>query len=146
MIQVKENLYEGDKSKVAYVNFAQCKIPNLVIGETYTVSFVLKQKEGGSGKSTVCIFDKNTVGRSFADVFSIGYNEFSFKYSDKTINIIMYPDIFGQGGNGRKSFYDNITITKGSTGDVYMPHKSKVKPENQAIFPIGGGYREVFPI
>ena len=29
----------------------------------------------------------------------------------------------------------------------FLPHKSKVKADNQAIFPIGGGYfKEVYPI
>ena len=139
MIQVKENLYAGDKSQVAYINYTQYKIPKLKIGETYIVSFVLKQKEGGSGKSTVCIFDENILGRPFRDEFGIGYNEFSFEYSDKTVNLLLYPDVFGQHSNGRTSYYDNITITKGSTGDVYMPNKNSVKPENQAIFPSGGG-------
>ena len=143
MIQVKENLYEGENRVESYVNYTSIEIPKLEIGETYTVSFVLKQKEGGSGKSTVCIFDENIYSRPFRGEFKVGYNEFSFEYSDKTVNLLLYPDVFGQHGNGRKSFYDNITITKGSAGDVYMPHKSKVKPDNQAIFPIGGVPRSV---
>ena len=143
MIQVKENLYEGDKSQVAYINYTVVHIPKLIVGETYTVSFVLRQKEGGSGKSTVCIFDENLLGRPFRDEFGIGYNEFSFEYSDETALILLYPDVFGQHANVRTSYYDNITITKGSTGDVYMPNKNSIKPDNQAIFPVGGVSRNL---
>ena len=34
---INENLYEDNKGQVAYINYAQCQIPKLKIGETYTV-------------------------------------------------------------------------------------------------------------
>lgn len=34
----------------------------------------------------------------------------------------------------------------GEDDSLWVTNKNEVKPENQAIFPIGGGYHEVFPI
>ena len=146
MIQVKENLF-NDKEKVRVSDtYAATKIPELEIGETYTISFNLSQNEYGSGKSTVTIFDERNTKRTYAGLADIGYNEISFVYGEDTNRLLLYNDDFNAGKDDRRlSIYRNIMINRGGSG-LYIPHKSKVKAENQAIFPIGGGYREVLPI
>ena len=47
---------------------------------------------------------------------------------------------------GCSGYIYGLGIYKDLPSEVYLPNKNSVKPENQAIFPIGGGYHEVFPI
>ena len=48
--------------------------------------------------------------------------------------------------SGASGYIYGLGIYKDSPSEVYLPNKNSVKPDNQAIFPIGGRYHEVFPI
>lgn len=147
MIQVKENLFNGEEkvSVIAPRTYVALKIPELEIGETYTISFNLSQNEYGSGKSTVTIFDKTITKRTYRGLADIGYNEISFVYGEDTNRLLLYVDDFDAEKDDRRlSIYRNIMINRGGSG-LYIPHKSKVKAENQAIFPIGGGIMKSSP-
>lgn len=136
---VKENLF-NDKEKVRVsITYVATEIPELEIGETYTISFNLSQNEYGTGKSTVCIFDETITKRNYKGLADIGYNEISFVYGEDTDLLLLYNDDFNaRKDNRRLSIYRNIMINRGGSG-LYIPHKNNVKPDNQAIFPIGGG-------
>lgn len=150
MIQVKENLCEVnnfviDPENRAY-NYREIKIPNsLVDGEIYTFSAKVKQSNNGSGKCGFVI-RKQGLSNSVWVVLPIESFVYTFKYDEeKQEDILLYPDMQEKTYNIGAEFY-NISIVKGDGIDIYVPNKTDVKPDNQAIFPIGGGYREVFPI
>ena len=150
MIQVKENLYEGNDIVIEpedkNYNFKILKLPDTLIdGEIYTFSAKVNQFDNGSGTCGFVI-RKQGSPNSVWTTLHIENFVYKFKYKKEIQEeILVYSDVQYKTRNIGAEFY-NISIVKGDGMDIYMPHKSKVKPDNQAIFPIGGGYHEVFPL
>lgn len=143
MIQVKENLYEGHDIYVEPINKAYnsmgIKIPgNLVDGEQYTFYTKVKQSHNGSGKCGFVIRKLGYPNSVWAVLPSDNF-VYKFIYNKETQNeILLYSDVQEKTNNVGAKFY-NISIVKGDGMDIYLPHKSKIKAENQAIFLARGG-------
>lgn len=114
-------------------------VPQLKENQEYTLSFNIKQIVG-SGKFSLGIFNKNH-SRS-AGMYSYNANSkvsLTFTYrAGVSEKLLIYSDIAGQ-TKGAKAEIKNIKLEEGKEMSEYKPHKEDVKPENQAIFPIGGG-------
>lgn len=157
MIQINENLaldnFEDGQTrpdkKEGYSYFPICDLPkmNLENGANYTVSFNLTQSSKGCGEFNAGPLSKPSVeksGRVLMDFTRYKVRKrsyFSFKYNkDTQSSIAVYTDLVsrmaGVGGTIK-----NVKIEKGDQMTPYLPHKSNVKAENQAIFPIGGGIK-----
>ena len=142
---INENLSTQDKviltAKDVNARFASVFIDNLglVDGETYTFSANVNLSEGE--ETSVILFDSSYKTQSGISTFSTkGRNSFTFVYkANSTDRIACYAGIHGS-TSGISASYPNIKIEEGDQMTPYLPHKSKVKAENQAIFPIGGGY------
>lgn len=115
-------------------------------GEKYTLSFYGKQNEKGSGSYSL-VFHREAIGDSILtkDYDCNQRNSFTFIYTSEMNRFNLYSDIIGQ-ETGVSADFTMIKLEKGDQMTPYLPHKSKVKAENQAIFPIGGGYHEVYPL
>ncbi|EEI83488.1 hypothetical protein [Anaerococcus tetradius] len=149
---IRDNLYEGDqilsypKARGMY-NFitilSKSEIDNLEENKKYTISLNLNQTENGSGYVNF----GRVIGSSLQDFKKNSVKDRLELTFDKTENtrILCYTDLAGKTDDvGLKAF--NIKLEFGDAATQYIPHKSKVKAENQAIFPIGGGYHEVYPL
>ena len=161
MIQVKENLMlNGDKLQIPRLGN---KNIHVVIndGKIYfdnLVNYMVQLTIDGNNEKLVEDIDPNATyyvgvyGKS-DKVLTIykgdGYKEV------KIIGDYMYIEIKGEkikgpihvlSNSGASGYIYGLGIYKDLPSEVYLPNKNSVKPENQAIFPIGGGYREVFPI
>lgn len=112
---------------------------NLVEGATYTFSANLDLSEGSEGK--VIVFDKTYTVYSKISMFSTKNRSFlTFVYKgDSTHRIACYAGLTGS-TDGISARYSNIKLEKGDKMTPYLPHKTNVKADNQAIFPSGGGY------
>ena len=148
MIQVKENLCKVNNfvikpENVAY-NYRIIKLSNnLVDGEIYTFSAKVKQTNNGSGRCGFVI-RKQGFSNSAWTTLPIENFVYKFKYDkEKQEEILIYSDVQEKTNNVGAEFY-NVSIVKGDGMDIYLPYKSNVKPENQAIFPIGGVFKEVY--
>ena len=121
-------------------------VPQLKENQEYTLSFNIKQIVG-SGKFTLGIFNK-AHSRS-AGTYALNADDkvsFVFAYrAGVSEKLLIYSDIAGQ-TKGAKAEIKNIKLEEGKEMSEYKPHKEDVKPENQAIFPIGGGYHELYPL
>lgn len=148
---INENLSTQDKviltAKDVDARFASVFIDNLglVDGETYTFSGNLNLSEGET--SSVIIFDSNYKVQSGISTFSTKErSSFSFTYKDGvTSRIACYAGVHGS-TSGISAYYTKIKIEKGDQMTPYLPHKSNVKAENQAIFLAGGVFQEVYPL
>lgn len=111
---------------------------NLVEGATYTFSANLDLSEGSEGK--VIVFDKTYTVYSKISMFSTkNRSGLTFVYKgDSTHRIACYAGLTGS-TDGVSARYTNIKLEKGDKMTPYLPHKSNVKPDNQAIFLAGGG-------
>lgn len=117
-------------------------------GKEYTISFEVKnlsQKSNG----TVGVFVTSLDGRRDTFRTSLlvsGRISATFTY-DKDISdrIGLSPGPVGNAARCEATFL-KVKLEKGNIATEYILSKEDVKPENQAIFPIGGGYQEVFPI
>lgn len=143
MIQVKENLCEVNNFVIEpenrNYNQRKIKLPNnLVDGEIYTFSAKVNQSDNGSGRCGFVI-GKQGFSNSVWTTIPIKNFVYKFKYEKKRqAEILIYSDVQEKTNNIGAEFY-NISIVKGDQMTPYLPHKSKVKADNQAIFPIGGG-------
>ena len=125
------------------INFNELPVEE---GEKYTLSFYGKQNEKGSGSYSL-IFHRNAIGNQ---ILSKQYecnkrNSLTFVYTSEMARFNLYADIMGE-TVGVSADFTLIKLENGDQMTPYLPYKSNVKAENQAIFPVGGGYREVFPI
>lgn len=149
---INENLYEGnqklsfsrEKGNYNYITIlSNSDVDKLEENKKYTISCDVNQTENGSGYVN---FGRVKGGalqdwaeKSVKDRLELTFNKM------ENMRIVCYTDLAGKTEDvGLKAF--NVKLDPGDTATQYIPHKSKVKPENQAIFPIGGGYHEVFPI
>ena len=119
---------------------------NLVEGATYTFSANLDLSEGSEGK--VIVFNKTYTVYSQISMFSTkNRSGLTFVYKgDSTHRISCYAGLTGS-TNGISASYTEIKLEPGDQMTPYLPHKSNLESDNQAIYPIGGGYfKEVYPI
>lgn len=148
---INENLSMQDKiiltAKEIASRFSSVLIDNLglVDGEIYTFSSNLNLSEGET--SSVILFDSDYKIQSGTSTFTVQKrNSFTFTYKEGvTSRIACYAGVHGS-TSGISADYTKIKIEKGDQMTPYLPHKSTVKPDNQAIFPIGGGYHEIYPL
>lgn len=141
---INENLSTQDKiilsARDVQNRFSSLFIANLglIDGETYTLSANLKLSEGET--ASIILFDSDYKIQSGSSTFTTKErNNFTFTYKEGVTNrLICYAGIHGS-TNGISAEYTNIKLEKGEQMTPYLPHKSKVKADNQAIFLIGGG-------
>lgn len=134
-------------------NFLQIILPNnLEEGKNYTISFEARQHYG-SGKFTIMPSDISsyaTTGKVNMEVKDKRiYVEFVYRIG-LSQRLLIYADIAGE-TRGVEATFSNFHLFKGHLGEeaksvVYIPNEKDVKPENQAIFPIGGGYQDIYPL
>lgn len=121
---------------------------NLIDGKTYTASFTIKQGENGSGYSSIIIFNsKKEIAMQLTNEYlniPISNLQATFTYSSKNMAFIDFCiDVFGKTSDKTGTFI-KAKIEVGNKMTPYLPYKTNVKPVNQAIFPIGGGYSKRF--
>lgn len=136
------------KAKNTRYNSAIIYFDKLLVeeGEQYTLSFYGKQNEKGSGIYSLIFHRKAQGDQLLSKRYACNQrNSLSFVYTSEMNRFNFYADIIGE-EIGVSADFIMMKLEKGDQMTPYLPHKSKVKPENQAIFPIGGGYHEVFPI
>lgn len=155
---VNESLYTGNnKMEIkresigshGYANFNIYfdNITNLINGQNYTVSLEIIQDENGCGKINAGpILKRGSIGDYTEYVIVDNKVNFTFTYNeDNQSRIGIYTDVFAK-RNFVGAVIKNIKIEKGDQVTPYLPHKTNVKAENQAIFPIGGGYQDIYPL
>lgn len=115
-------------------------------GKKYTLSFYGKQNDKGSGRYSLGFFRERQGNSIFINNYACNQrNSLTFVYSSEMNRIVFYSDI-PDDTMGVSADFTMIKLEKGDQMTPYLPHKSKVKADNQAIFPIGGGYHEVYPL
>ena len=147
---INENLSTQDKiilsARDVDARFESVFIDNLglVDGETYTFSANLNLSEGET--SSVILFDSDYKIQSGTSTFTVQKrNSFTFTYKEGvTSRLACYAGVHGR-TSGISARYTNIKLEKGDQMTPYLPHKRKVKAENQAIFPPEGEYTEISP-
>ena len=152
---INENLYTGNnemeikKENIGshgYSNFDIYfyDITNLINGQNYTVSLEIMQDENGCGKINAGpILKRGSLGDFTEHVIVDNKVHFTFTYNkDDQSRIGIYTDLVRE-KNFVGAVIKNIKIEKGDRVTPYLPHKSKVKADNQAIFPIGGVSRSL---
>ena len=161
---VSENLLKGNsgthkvelKNKgTASDNYNYLKITapaTLEENQKYTFCFRFKQFNG-SGEFSVMLYDKDNIKRFGSARLNVSDDRhyFNFIYrAGLTINLLVYVDLSGETRGAGAEIKDMIIVDgyyeKTGKEIIYLPNKNDVKPENQAIFPIGGGYHEVYPL
>lgn len=148
---INENLSTQDKiilsAKDIAARFTAVFIDNLglIDGETYTFSANLNLSEGET--ASILLFDSDYKIQSGKSTFTAQErNGFTFTYKEGvTSRLACYAGVVGS-TNGISAEYTKIKIEKGDQMTPYLPHKSKVKPENQVIYPAGGVFQEVYPL
>ena len=137
---INENLYSGPSNIFSQQHsiYIQLDDLNLIDGQKYTISVVNIQGDGGSGH-----FDLNlyAFGKYYTGtIIEAGVRKsYTFEYSEgKQYSLKAFNDRWGKHMDVLANFI-MIKIEKGDTITPYLPHKSKVKPYNQAIF-VAGGY------
>ena len=126
-------------------NYEQIDLPtNLKENQEYTLCFKLKQFNG-SGEFSIKLY--NNEHTKLAGETNLQVDDkrmyFNFVYrAGITEHILIYNDISGQTRGVGLELKDIILVEgyfeRGVNEIVYLPHKQDVKPDNQAIFPIGG--------
>lgn len=150
MIQVNENLCEANNFTIEpenkSYNYRIIKLSNnLIDGEIYTFYAKVKQSNNGSGRCGFVIRKQGYSNEAWTTLPADNFI-YKFRYSkERQEEILLYSDVQEKTNNVGAEFY-NVSIVKGDQMTPYLPHKSKVKADNQAIFPIGGGYHEVYPL
>ncbi|WP_276862955.1 hypothetical protein [Anaerococcus tetradius] len=149
---INENLYKGnqklsyprEKGNYNYITIlSNADVDNLEENKKYTVSFEVNQTENGSGYvnfgRVIGSRLQDWTKKSVKDRIELTFNK------AQDMRIVCYTDLAGKTEDiGIDAF--NIKLEFGDKANQYIPHKSKVKAENQAIFPIGGGYQDIYPI
>lgn len=146
---INENLYEGNqklsfpraKGNYNYITILSNEdVDNLEENKKYTISFDVNQTENGSGYvnfgRVIGPVLREREKKSVKDRLELTFNK------ERDMRIVCYTDIAGKTEDVGLDVF-NIKLDPGDTATLYIPHKSKVKPENQAIFPIGGVSRSL---
>lgn len=149
------NIVEARNKGVASDNFNYKRIDmptNCKENQKYTLCFKLKQLNG-SGEFSISLYNKGNTKSAGRAELQVDDERMYFNFIYRagiTERILIYNDVAGQTRGVGLELKDIILVEghfeRGGNEIVYLPHKEDVKPENQAIFPIGGGYREVLPI
>ena len=161
MIQVRENLMLngdklqvpdlGDKNSHVVINDGKIYFDNLM-SLMYHLTIDRNYEKLVEDIDPDAVYYVGIYGRSNKPL--ILYKGDGYKTA-KTIGDYMYIEIKGEkikgpihvrSYSGASGYIYGLGIYKDFPSEVYLPNKNSVKPENQAIFPIGGGYHEVFPI
>ena len=127
------------------------KLPDdLIDGETYTASCTIRQGENGTGYSSIIILGPKPgapipLPNEYLNI-PISNLQTTFTYSSKNMEFIDFCIDVWEKTSDKTGTIIKAKIEPGDKMTPYLPHKSNVKADNQAIFPIGGGYHEVFPI
>lgn len=127
--KIAKVLKEYDYSRVQY------KLPEgLEIGQKYTFSCCINNIDGDD-KLAVCNYpnegDKELLKADGA------FQSYTFTLKDKNTHIYLYLGVAGSTKGTYK--LNQEKLENGDQMTLYLPHKSNVKAENQAIFPSGGG-------
>ena len=147
---INENLSTKDKiiltAQDINARFEAVFIDNLglVDGETCTFSSNLNLSEGET--SSVILYDSNYKVLSGTSTFTTKErNSFTFTYKEGvTSRIACYAGVHGS-TSGISADYTKIKLEKGKEMTPYLPHKSKLESDKQAIFPPEGEYKEIQP-
>lgn len=134
-------------------NYKQIDIPtNLEENQKYTLCFKLKQFNG-SGEFSIKLYDKEHMKFDRETNLQVDDERMYFNFVYRagiTEHLLIYNDISGQTRGVGLELKDIILVEghfeRGVNEITYLPHKEDVKAENQAIFPIGGGYQDIYPI
>lgn len=136
----KNTGHKGDNYNYTYIKFENADI---LKGETYTFSMDIEQTENGSGFFEMALF----IYPAYKDIRRYEVDKrasYTFVYDKDYERVIFYTDRAGYTRDVGAKF-KNIKLEKGDQMTPYLPHKSKVKAENQAIFPPEGEYKEISP-
>lgn len=134
-------------------NYKQIDIPtNLKENQKYTLCFKLKQLNG-SGEFSIMLYNKENTKSAGGAKLQVDDERMYFNFVYRagiTEQILIYNDLSGQTRGVGLELKDIILVEgqfeRGVNEIVYLPHKKDVKAENQAIFPIGGGYQDIYPL
>ena len=158
MIQVKENLYKGDRKIVVEPSEIRAAsyisdTSNLIPGETYTFSCKMKQipGEGKQVTNEVQISQghnkrfKSYGGYSRVKIVD-GILEYTFKYISDANSIICNTAV-GADGYNMGAEWSDIEIVEGDTKNpIFVPSEDTIETAKRQYF-IGRGYfKEVYPI
>lgn len=127
-------------------NYKQIDIPtNLKENQKYTLCFKLKQLNG-SGEFSIMLYNKGNTKSAGGAKLQVDDERMYFNFVYRagiTERILIYNDLSGQTRDVGLELKDIILVegqfAREGNEIVYLPHEQDVKPENQAIFPIGGG-------
>ena len=151
---INENLLNGKRVHLNMTNWenygwkaVRYKLPdNLIDGETYTASCTIKQGENGSGYSSIVISgSKAGVAIPLPDEYlnmPVSNLQTTFTYTKNMMYIDFCIDVFGKTSD-KTGTVITVKIENGDQMTPYLPYKSNVKAENQAIFPPEGNYKEI---
>lgn len=164
MINVKDNLLKGysgthkieprNKGTASdNYNYQQITIPDTFEeNQKYTFCFRFKQFNG-SGEFSVTLHDKSNTKRAGVARFNVSDSRFYLNFiyrAGVTDDILIYADVSGETRGVGAEIKDMIIVDgyHEETGGeiVYLPNKNDIKADNQAIFPIGGGYHDIYPL
>ena len=112
-----------------------------IVGKTYTISCnVHKNDNHGNWKMNI----NQDAGSSKTFKPNDGIKSITFRCERDSDQVFIY---FGdQNTPNRKYKITELKLEKGDRMTPYLPHKSNVKSENQAIFVAGGVFHEVYPL
>lgn len=145
---INENLINVDnieiKDAIRTYSYEFIRIPqNLIENQVYSLSGNIIQSDNGTGHFLISIWDNDYKVRTRDFINPVGGFLISFTYKKGiTEKITLYPDD-GANDTGKSAKYSFLKLRIGNETEPYLPHISKVKPENQAIFPIGGVSRSI---
>ncbi len=154
MIQINDNLAHIKNFELTAISdrnrYERVTIPSdLVQGKMYTISARVKQSSNGSGVITLRTYDEGVkimIDEKHCKIDKDGKVFLTFVYDkDSTFWVLFYSDRAME-TTGIGAFFDYIKLEEGDQMTPYLPYKTNVKAENQAIFPIGGGYHEIYPL
>ena len=96
--------------------------------------------------SSDLLYDSNYKVLSGTSTFTTKErNSFTFTYKEGvTSRIACYAGVHGS-TSGISADYTKIKLEKGKEMTPYLPHKSKLESDKQAIFPPEGEYKEIQP-
>ena len=133
----------GDKNDNYNFKFIKFENADILKGETYTFSMDIEQTENGSGFFEIGLY----IPPSSIDIKRYKTDKrasYTFVYDKDYERLIFYTDRVGYTRDVGAKF-KNIKLEKGEEMTPYLPHKSKLESDKQAIFPPEGEYKEISP-
>lgn len=154
-MRINENLLEKIEYESVYVSYdettgvaasqnnyqasrLQFRIPStLKEGELYTFSFDLSTI---TGSNDITVSTYPDMSNTYIVSSNVKRQKISFKYNTDVKFVNIYMGIVGRATGSYR--IQNLKLEEGEIATTYLPHKSSVKAENQAVFPIGGGTKK----